>query len=324
MSSDVRVLITGGAGFVGSWTVSALLEQGVCVATIDNLSTGNPEHVPAGAQLFEQDIRDEQGVLSVFRAFKPTHVLHCASDISGRLASCAEIINSAEINVTGSVNVLKAVVAFNCRRFVFSSTAAVYGEVPDGESALEHSPLRPQSPYGASKAAFEMLLVPLLRGQWPAVTVLRYANVYGPGQQKGERGGVIPTFFDAILNGYTSVIYGRTPTAGDGGCKRDFVSVEDVVRANLLALSKDLNGIYNVSTGVSHHTAEVLQIVASELERPARFSWSEAREGEIKNSVQDCSKIIAAGWTSPMSLREGIRKYKERLRKQFELFHEAD
>lgn len=304
---------------MGSWTVLKLLECGLEVAVVDNLSTGCSDYVPAQAQLYQVDVRDEPSLLEVFKTFRPTHVLHAASDVSGRLAGCAEIVHSAQVNVAGSVNVLKVMLEVNCQKLVFASSAAVYGDMLQGQLALEDWPLRPQSPYGASKAAFEMLLVPLMKSGSIDVAVLRYANVYGPRQQKGERGGVVPIFFDQILSGEPVLIYGHSRTPDDGGCSRDYITVTDVVNANVLCITSGLTGVFNVSTGVSHSTKELLAAIALELGCEPKTNWAPKRDGEIEFSAQDPRKLIKAGWTAPLSLAAGLSLFRSAFETQFKL-----
>lgn len=313
---NIRVLVTGGAGFVGSWTVAELVLRGVPLCVVDNFSSGLPENVPARVEVHDVDVRCQSELRRVFERFRPTHVLHAASDVSGRLAGSSEILHSADINVTGSLNVLKAMFEFGSRKLVFVSSAAVYGEVPEGQLACEDWSLRPQSPYGASKAAFEMLLLPLLSDGAIETVVLRYANVYGPRQPHGENGGVVSRFFDLVIKNKTVPIYGRR-AEGDGGCRRDYIAVQDVVDANVLALLSDARGIYNVSTGRSHLTSDVLELIAGTVAVEPRVQWLPPRDGEIKNSVQDCAKLQGCGWLPTHSLAQGIARYAQSFQNHF-------
>lgn len=312
---SIRVLVTGGAGFVGSWTVQELVRRGVPVCVVDNFSSGLPGYVPATVEVFNADIRQENDLFRAFDQFRPTHVLHAASDISGRLCGCSQMLLSADINVIGSINVLKAIFAFGSRKLVFASSAAVYGEVPEGQLAREDWPLRPQSPYGASKAAFEMLLVPLLLTGSIETVILRYANVYGPRQPHGETGGVVSRFFDQFNKNGIVEIYGRC-LESDGGCFRDYIAVQDVVDANVLALLTDVRGVYNVSTGHRHLTGGVAKVVAGALAVEPLVRCLQPRDGEIKNSVQDCGKLTQCGWGPPAALSEGVARYAESFRNE--------
>lgn len=277
--NETRILVTGGAGFVGSWTVQELVRRGLPVCVVDNFSSGRPDHVPETVEVHAVDVRCENDVRVVFEKFAPTHVLHAASDVSGRLAGSSEILHSADINVTGSINVLKAMFEFGSRKLVFASSAAVYGEVPEGQLACEDWPLRPQSPYGASKAAFEMLLTPLLLSRSIETVVLRYANVYGPRQVHGENGGVVSRFFDLVIRNQPVPIYGRC-AEDDGGCRRDYIAVHDVVDANVRALlNDDVKGVYNVSTARSHLTGDVLDLIAKTLTVEPLVQWLPPRDG---------------------------------------------
>src|SRR5690606_32194543 len=186
---SMRALVTGGAGFIGSHLVDALLERGAQVAVLDNLSTGQRENVAPEAEFFEIDLRDDVGVWEVMRRFRPTHVFHLAAQASVKL-SVDDPVNDASTNIMGGLNLLEAVRELGVEWFVFASTGgALYGEVPEGQAAGEDWPLFPKSPYGASKAAFERYLEVYRQNFGLKYTTLRYANVYGPRQDPfGEAG----------------------------------------------------------------------------------------------------------------------------------------
>lgn len=231
----MRVLVTGGAGFIGSHIVEDLLARGMEVAVLDNLATGKRENVPEGVPLFQVDLRDKEGVEGVFREFRPTHVSHQAAQASVKV-SVENPLLDFEVNLLGGMNLLEACRKFGVEKLVFASTGgAIYGEVPEGERAEETWPPRPKSPYAASKAAFEHYLAVYGQSYGLRWVSLRYGNVYGPRQDPHGEAGVVAIFAERVLKGEPVTLYARK-TPGDEGCVRDYVYVKDVARAHALAL----------------------------------------------------------------------------------------
>lgn len=255
----MRILVTGGAGFIGSHVADALLAGGHETAVLDNLSTGNANNVPAGAQFYRGDIRNPSDITKVFRAFKPDAVSHQAAQVSVA-HSVREPIEDAETNVVGTIGILEACAAHGVERFVLASTGgAIYGEVPQGEKALADWPPDPRSPYACSKRAAEIYSFAYEARQILKVQVLRYANVYGPRQDPHGEAGVVAIFSQRLLSGEPLQINARREQ-GDDGCVRDYVFVEDVVVANMFAVEgRVMSPILNVSTGKGTSTRSLAE-----------------------------------------------------------------
>ena len=295
-----HILITGGAGFIGSHLADAFLASGWRVSVIDDLSTGKRRNVPEKAEFFEADIRTPQA-LRILDDLRPDVVAHQAAQIDVRI-SVRDPGADAETNVVASVRLLQKCVDAGVKRFLFASTGgAIYGE-PVFAPQDESHPVGPLSPYGCAKLAVEHYMHYFREVHGLAATALRYANVYGPRQSPHGEAGVVAIFADRILRGDEVTIN------GSGGQTRDFVYVADVVAANVaVAEREDLRGPYNVGTGIETSVNELHQAMASILgdERPPRHG--EAKAGEQVRSVLDGSALRrAAGLSEPVALREGL------------------
>jgi len=288
----MRVLVSGGAGFIGSHIVDRMLADGHELAVIDDLSTGKRENVPAGARLFELDLRDRDGVLRAVSEFRPTHVSHQAAQASV-VVSVREPALDASINVIGGLNLLDACTqAGGVERFVFASTGgAIYGEVPEGTRATEEKAPAPISPYAIHKLAFEQLLGVYERERGLATRVLRYANVYGPRQDPHGEAGVVAIFIDAVLAGRPLRVNARS-AQGDDGCVRDYVYVGDVAAANALALGGDIQeSVLNVGTGGATTTRELAQSIMRVAGREVPTTAGDHRPGDLERSVLDRGRL---------------------------------
>ncbi len=301
----MRVVITGGAGFIGSHIAELALAEGHSVLCVDDLSTGRRENVPEGAELAEVDIRDRGALDEALRRFEPDVVSHQAAQASV-VVSLRDPLLDAAINLTGSLNVIEAALAVGARKLVFASTGgAIYGEIPEPERAKVGRPPLPISPYACSKLAVEHYLhaYRLNRGLEPVV--LRYANVYGPRQDPHGEAGVVAIFGARLLAGEAVKVFARR-TPGDGGCVRDYVYVSDVARANLLAVTGAVEAsVVNVCTGRATTTAELLSGLETLLERSARVEQCGQRPGDVERSVLDADDAVAAFGPST-SLDEGL------------------
>ena len=281
----MNVLVTGGAGFIGSHVADDLLAAGHRVVVVDDLSTGRRENVPAEAELRVVDIRDAAALAAVFDAHRFDVVCHQAAQTSVSV-STREPIRDAEINVLGSLNLLELCRERGVGRFVFASTGgAIYGEVPDPERADESVTPQPISPYACSKLAFEGYLFAYAHEHGLASTVLRYANVYGPRQDPHGEAGVVAIFSQRLVRG-EAIRVNAMREPGDDGCIRDYVSVFDVVRANRRAVDGTLEArVLNVGTGIGTTTRALATSIARALGADAEVHDGERRAGDLERSV---------------------------------------
>jgi UDP-glucose 4-epimerase len=291
----VRAIVTGGAGFIGSHVAEALVARGDEVHVLDDLSSGKPENVPAGAELHAGDVRDPA---SIFAAVRPELVFHLAAQASVSV-SVAKPALDADVNVLGTVAVLEAARAHGAQ-LVFSSTGgAIYGECPT--PATEEWARRPLSPYGTSKLAGEEYLAAWNRLHGTRHVALRYGNVYGPRQDPHGEAGVVAIFLRAVADGRRPTIF------GDGSQERDYVYVGDVARATLAATSLD-GGVLNVATGAP---TSVLGLVAAMRRATGREIDPEhgpERLGDLQRSVLDAGLAERElGWRPEVSLEDGLR-----------------
>jgi UDP-glucose 4-epimerase len=302
----MKVLVTGGAGFIGSHVADALLAGGHEVLVLDDLSTGRRHNLPAQAKFVEGDIRDPQLVARVFADFQPQVVTHQAAQTSVAI-SAREPLRDAEINVLGSLNVLNEAVRHKVRRLVFASTGgAIYGEVPEGERANEQRAPHPLSPYACSKFAIENYLNAYASEHGLPSTVLRYANVYGPRQDPHGEAGVVAIFAQRLLSGQPIQINARKQE-GDTGCVRDYVFVADVVKANLLAIEGKLErSPINVCSGVATATLDLAQLMERTSGVKAELRYGARREGDVQRSVLDPGSPPPLGQPTPIA--DGVAK----------------
>lgn len=302
-----RAFVTGGAGFIGSHLVEALLARGAAVAALDDLSTGRRTHLPPEAVFFEGDITDQQAVLDAMASFRPTHVFHLAAQASVKV-SVDRPVRDAEVNILGGLYVLEAARRVGVERVVFASTGgALYGEVAEGERAAESWPSRPASPYAASKASFEHYLDVYRRNYGLAYTSLRYGNVYGPRQDPFGEAGVVAIFISRLLRGEEVTLFARREP-GDDGCVRDYIWVGDVVEANVMAAEQGLDGCYNVGTGEGRTTRQVLEAIERGTGVQARIQYAPPRPGDLERSVLSPARLQATGWRHRVPFEEGIRR----------------
>lgn len=288
----MRLLVTGGAGFIGSHIAEKALAKGWTVGVIDNLESGRRQNVPADAQFFEVDIRDKEAVDKVFSEFKPTAVSHQAAQASVAI-SVREPQMDAAVNIGGSLNIMTACVAQKVERMVFASTGgAIYGEVPEGVRAGVDFPPVPISPYACSKFSVEKYLECFRIEHGLNYTVLRYANVYGPRQDPHGEAGVVAIFCNRILASEPIQVNAKREV-GDAGCVRDYVYIEDVAGANIAALEGKIpDPILNVGTGQETTTQQLTEILQSALGNKVQVTPSQKRAGDIERSLLNADRLV--------------------------------
>jgi UDP-glucose 4-epimerase len=307
MHSCSKVLVTGGAGFIGSHTVDKLLDEGLGVVVLDNLRSGNLEnlkpHIGEGNCRFVQgDVRDFGLVKDLVRDVDC--VVHSAALISVP-ESIKNPVLTNDVNVNGALNLLKACVDFDVKRFVYASSCAVYGNA-ESLPIKEACPARPESPYGVSKLVAENYARKYHEDFGLETVCLRYFNVYGPRQVYSDYSGVITQFISRLAKGLPLVIF------GDGEQTRDFVHVQDVVEANMLALKNGgvAGETFNIGTGVAttiNQLANILLEVADK--KHLKLNHSKPRRGDINHSVADISKAKAQlDYNPKVSLKEGLEE----------------
>jgi len=297
-----RILVTGGAGFIGSTIADRFLAAGWDVAVLDDLSSGKRENVPAGARFYPCDVRSAAAA-EVVASERPEVICHHAAQIDVR-RSMAEPRHDADVNVGGLLNLLDAAArAGSVRRVLFASSGgAAYGDT-DQLPTPESHPLRPVSVYGASKAASELYLGVYQACHGIDFAALRYANVYGPRQDPHGEAGVVAIFCGRLLAGKPCIIY------GDGGQTRDYVFVEDVARANLLAAERGFSGAVNVGTGVETDVRTLHAILSRAAGSSTPPQVAPARLGEQRRSCIDPAAAGAVlGWRPEVGLEEGLRR----------------
>jgi UDP-glucose 4-epimerase len=304
----MKALVTGGAGFIGSNLVDALLARGDEVTVVDDLSTGRRENLDEalanGATLVEADIRDREAMEELAGRERPEVVFHLAAQIDVR-KSIADPAFDAGINVGGTANVLEAAHAAGARRVVFSSTGgAIYGEGDGQELPLgEDAPLAPEAPYGQSKFAGEGYLSLYERLYGLSSVPLRLGNVYGPRQDPLGEAGVVAIFCGRLREGKRPTVF------GDGKQTRDYIYVGDVVSAMLAAAEAETSGPINIGTGIE---TDVLRLVSAlaELGRGGDFEpeFAPPRTGEVQRiSIDPARAERELGWRAGMDLAEGLR-----------------
>ena len=312
----MRIVITGGAGFIGSHVADAAIRRGHEVLVLDDLTTGHRTNVPEEALFNHLDIRNGAAVRRALGRFQPDVVCHQAAQTSVSL-STKEPGRDADVNVLGSLEILEAAVACGVERVVFASTGgAIYGEVPDGVRASERTPERPLSPYACSKLAVERYLACYEHAAGLRYNILRYANVYGPRQDPHGEAGVVAIFAERLLKNVEIQINARA-TLGDEGCVRDYVYVEDVVRANLAAIEGRVpTPVMNVCSGFETTTRELADQLAALTGSRSRVTSAPQRDGDLERSVLDPSESRWLGEPTPLpkGLARTVDWFRERAR----------
>jgi UDP-glucose 4-epimerase len=314
----MKILVTGGAGFIGSHIVDAILAAGHSAAVLDDLSSGSRDNLPAGVPLHVADIADAEAVEQAFAAERPDAVCHQAAQMSVS-RSVREPAFDARVNVMGLVNVLDAAVRHAARRIVFASSGGVlYGDVT--APAPEDTPANPVSPYGITKWVGERYLEFYAREHGLATVALRYSNVYGPRQNPHGEAGVVAIFCRRLLAGEAAKIN------GDGRYVRDYVYGPDVARANLVSLTADLPQVapgtltsLNIGTGLGTDVNELEAMIRGAMQelvatrgRPETLPLPEhgpARAGDLRSNLVDAARAAAVlGWRPAVGLADGLAR----------------
>jgi UDP-glucose 4-epimerase len=295
----MRALVTGGAGFIGSHLVDALLDADAEVIVVDHLSGRHPENLAdareRGAEVLRANVADVAAMKRAFAYAQPEIVFHLAAQIDVR-RSVADPSADAHVNVGGTAAVLEASRLTGARRVVLASTASVYGD-PDAVPTAEEVPVAPRSPYGASKAAAETYMNLYRRLHGISTLSLRMSNVYGPRQDPHGDSGVVAIFAAAAHAGRTATIY------GDGRQTRDYLYVRDAVAAFLAAARCDVEGVLNVSTGIETTLLDLARTLG------VRTTFAGGRPGEIDRSYLDPRRAARAlGWRASVPLQHGLRE----------------
>jgi UDP-glucose 4-epimerase len=296
------VLVTGGAGFIGSHVVDALIDAGHDVSVIDNLATGRRENVNERATFYEVDLRDAERTRQVVEETDPDVVHHLAAQ-AGVRQSVADPLYDAECNIIGSLNLIQACRSSGVKRLIYASSGgAVYGE-PEELPVKESAPAQPLSPYGVSKYAVECYLRAAREAWGFQYVVLRYANVYGPRQDPLGEAGVIAIFTSTMLKGDTPHVF------GDGEQTRDYVYVKDVVGANLAAMNGPALQTYNVGTGIETSVCKLFEDLALTIGFTQQPIHDDPRPGEVRRTMVDASRLSEdTGWRPQYDLARGFQE----------------
>lgn len=298
-----KIIVTGGAGFIASHVVDAYINLGHRVIVIDDLSTGNIGNVNPRATFYHADIRNREKIEEIMIKEKPQIINHHAA-IAEVVKSLRDPIPTLEVNVLGTVNVLRAGGEIGIEKFIFSSTGgAIYGE-PDKIPANEKTPTTPLSPYGLSKLQGEEAIACYARHYGFNYLIFRYPNVFGPRQNPKGEAGVVAIFSGLMKEGNKPKIF------GDGTKTRDYVYVEDIVNANVLALTKGINQIVNLGHGKKISDQMIFDAIAQNLDFKDSPIYEPYRKGEVYQIALDAKKAKKLlGWTPTIDFKKGIKKY---------------
>lgn len=307
----MKVLVTGGAGFIGSHVVDAYRAAGLDVAVVDDLSRGSRENLRPEVPFYYADIRDRSALETIFAREKPDIVNHHAAQMDVRRA-VREPVFDAECNILGSIHLLDLSVLYKVRRFIYASTGgAIYGEAKV-LPATEETPVLPLAPYGVSKHTVEHYLFTYNCNFELPYVVLRYGNVYGPRQSSQGEAGVVAIFAEQMLRNITPTIY------GDGTKTRDYIEVSEVARANVRALTRGDGEIFNIASGKPTTDYQVFLAVREALGKtPLEPCYAPKRPGEVDHIYLDVSQAQAKlGWRPEIEFLQGIRQTAEWFRKR--------
>jgi len=303
-----KILVTGGAGFIGSHVVDLFVAQGYEVVIVDDLSTGRASNLNPAAKFYQLDIRDPK-LRDVFESERPDHISHHAAQMDVR-RSVVQPLFDADVNILGSINLIECAKEFNVKHFVYISTGgAVYGE-PEKLPCDETHPINPICQYGASKHTVEHYLYMYNANYGLSYTVLRYPNVFGPRQDPHGEAGVVAIFTGKMLAEEPVMIN------GDGEQTRDFVFVRDCARANYQAVTNDhQSGIYNIGWGRPTSINEIYSTLAQVINYSRSVTYGPAKVGETRHIYLDASKANRdLKWSPTITLEDGLKETVEYFR----------
>ena len=308
----MRVLVTGGAGFIGSHIVDALVDDGHEVSVVDDLTSGREADLNPGARLFNVDITHYDALHRAFEEARPEVVYHLAAQ-STVARSMEDPYGDSLVNVGGTINVLRLCVKSGAGRIVFASSSAVYGD-PSYVPMDETHPVNPRSGYGISKSTAERYVKLFSDTHGLPYKLFRCGNVYGPRQMPGGEAGVIAIFAGQMLRGTRPTIF------GDGRKTRDYVYVGDVVKANLLAMDgRGDNDVYNIAGGAEVQDIRIFEEVRRALGSTMEPSYGDPRPGDPNRVSLDCSKAAERlRWRASVSLADGVQRSVDWLRRGME------
>lgn len=298
--SNMKVVVTGGLGFIGSHLVDRLISEGYDTYIIDNLTSGQLNNLNPAATFYQADILNESQLRKIFNDVKPEALFHMAAQIDVQTS-----INNPNLdamcNIIGSLNLIELCKTYNCK-IIYSSSAAIYGS-PQYVPVTEEHPINPISNYGISKYTPELYIQTSANLHNLNFNILRYANVYGNRQVNNGEGGVISIFIDKIINGERPIIF------GDGTQTRDFIFVEDVVSANIAALKCSANGTFNISTNKKTTINDLIHHLNSILDKKVVPIYEPIRKGDITHSTLDNQLAIKElNWNPKFLIKEGLIK----------------
>lgn len=294
----MKILVTGGAGFIASHIVDELLISGHEVAIVDSITHGKTNNINVDARFYEMDIRSEK-ILGALKEFKPEVIIHNAAQISVP-KSIANPLEDASVNILGSINVLEAAKQAGVRKIIYPASAAIFGQ-PSYLPIDEAHPLNMISGYGVTKHTVEHYLSVYKELYGMEYFIMRYSNVYGPRQDSSGEGGVVSIFSEKLIKGERPYIY------GDGEQIRDFIYVKDIVKANIVALETNKTGIYNVCTCHKTTVNQLYKIINDLLGKNIEPIYAKEREGDIRDSYMSYKKIFdEIGWKPKYDINQGI------------------
>lgn len=293
-----RTLLTGGAGFIGSHVAESLLQNGHRLLIVDNLATGAKDNIPVGAEFVHADIADAEAMSEVGHRFAPQVIVHLAAQ-ADVAASTKDPASDARVNVVGTLSLLQPAMTAQCRKFIFASSSVVYGE-PAHQPVRERDPLRPISPYGASKLAGEHYVRVVCDLQQIPYTILRFGNVFGPRDPLSSH-HVITCFVDALLSGQ------RPTIEWDGEQMKDYVYVADVASAVVAAIDYGDNEVCNIGSGAGVSVNDLYRLVCAATGSSTTPLYAPKRPGDVRQFIMDCTRAQQVlGWRATTLLDEAL------------------